>query len=160
MGYFKGIVNVGHWGTGRKVTNSLYIQAHDALAAMDKIRKLPSVKHGILPRTVMRVSETEYVINSCIQPNVRHYDRELVPHKLSYIRGVILRNVAVERKYNEDEPRSPIVEKLHKMFGILDSLESNEDRAQCTKAINDFLISNFENQEEIIAEAEGSRVKI
>ena len=59
MKYYKTIAYVGHRGSGHRGELMFYFQAKDAVDAMFKAKRMPSVKHTMIP-CVIEVEKDEY----------------------------------------------------------------------------------------------------
>ena len=60
MKYFMVICHRGHCGTGHSTEIKFVFIANNAIEAMDKARKMPSVKHTRLAMIVKEITATEY----------------------------------------------------------------------------------------------------
>ena len=59
MKYYKTLAYVGHRGNGNRGELMFYFKAKDALDAMMRAKRMPSVKHSFTP-TVVEVEKAEY----------------------------------------------------------------------------------------------------
>ena len=59
MPYFKVIVKMGHMGKGKCCEIPIYIEANDAVEAMN-VRGIGGVKHTAIPVSVKQIGEEEY----------------------------------------------------------------------------------------------------
>ena len=60
MKYFMVICHRGHCGTGHSTEIKFVFIANNAIEAMDKARKMPSVKHTRLAMMVKEITSIEY----------------------------------------------------------------------------------------------------
>ena len=60
MKHFMVICNRGHCGSGHSTEIKFVFIANNAIEAMDKARKMPSVKHTRLAMIVKEITATEY----------------------------------------------------------------------------------------------------
>lgn len=60
MKYFMVICHRGHCGTGHSTEIKFVFIANNAIEAMDKARKMPSVKHTRLAMMVKEITNIEY----------------------------------------------------------------------------------------------------
>ena len=60
MKYFMVVCHRGHCGTGHSTEIKFAFIASNAIEAMDKARKMPSVKHTRLAMIVKEITATEY----------------------------------------------------------------------------------------------------
>ena len=60
MKYFMVICHRGHCGTGHSTEIKFVFIANNAIEAMDKARKMPSVKHTRLAMIVKEITSNEY----------------------------------------------------------------------------------------------------
>ena len=60
MAYFKIRVKQGHYGAGNHGTLTFAIKAKDILEAMQKAKRMPSVKHNLLVENAIEITKEEY----------------------------------------------------------------------------------------------------
>ena len=58
--YFKVRVVRGHCGSGKGFESTFYFACQTAMQALQKAKRMPSVKHSRLPLSVIEVSKEEY----------------------------------------------------------------------------------------------------
>lgn len=155
MGYFRGSIEVGHWGSGEHVNNHFYVWAPNALAAMDIIRTIPSVKHNFLPEFVEPVSEQEYIINSCVDPFIRHYNRDIKLSETKFIKNTVLLNVKREHAMHPEQPYSAQFNRISGFIRLIDSAKTEKELAYYYRCLRRYILECYENQEEIIANTDG-----
>ena len=60
MKYFKAIMPMGHVGKGRYREILIYVYGETLLKAMDFVKKLPGMKHGRTPLSIVEITKSEY----------------------------------------------------------------------------------------------------
>lgn len=60
MKFYMVICQRGHCGTGHSTEIKFVFKANNAIEAMDKARRMPSVKHTRLAMVTKEITETEY----------------------------------------------------------------------------------------------------
>ena len=60
MKYYKVKVVLGHLGTGKGVSEWVFIKSNSIVSAMKKAQQLPGVKHGKIPLETCEISFEEY----------------------------------------------------------------------------------------------------
>ena len=59
MKYYKARVKLGHMGRRKYIESTLYLEAENLIAAMDRAKGFPGVKHSKLPE-VFEITKEEY----------------------------------------------------------------------------------------------------
>ena len=61
MKYYKVQVTLGHLGRGYGLEAWLYIEEKNMMAAVNRAKRFPGVKHSRLPLTAIEINEEEYL---------------------------------------------------------------------------------------------------
>lgn len=158
MPYYKGMIRIGHYGF-TKVFNTFYVHADDILQAMKKIKKKPTTHHRKMPIDLKEVSEDEFIINDCINPYAKQYDNKIVTLTSQEIKKHIIPVLKKERLINKNYRGGKLANTLINIVNDCKNSESEKERSFNEKALENWLIYNYEHQDEILGKTENVEEK-
>ena len=159
MAYFKSLIKVGHWGFGADKYNRFYVQADNILHAMYKIQQQPTAHHEEIPKSIEKVSEEEFVINYCINPYEKHYKNEIITKSSKDIKKHVFPLLRRERILNKTIETGEITKTLLGLVNACDSATSKSEREICENVLKNFIIYNYEHQDEVLGKVENLEEK-
>lgn len=148
MAYFKSVNN----SLNLNGNNAIYVQAQNMLWAVHFIERKSL---NALGQSVTKVSEDEFVINACVNKSLLNgYDRGITAMNSKEIKKHIIPALENERKINPTIEMGSFTKTLLNLVNACDNANNSSNRIMFENVLKNWIIYNYEHQDEILNQEE------